>query len=73
MRLSNEKSLEFNHKWFEGKLDSNYNVFDLGSVNYKGYSPNYTLKLNSLQMRNYQSINMYNRSYYNGLFRFIYY
>ena len=32
MKISNEKSLDFNHKWFEGKLDSNYNVFDLGTV-----------------------------------------
>ena len=73
MKISNEKSLDFNHKWFEGKLDSNYNVFDLGTGNYKGYSPNYTLELNSLQARNYQSINIYSKSYYNGLFRFIYY
>jgi len=48
-------------------------VFDLGSGNFNNYSPNYTLELNSLQYRNYQSINVYNRTYLNGNFRFNYF
>ena len=72
-RLSNKQSLDFNYDWFEGKLDLDYKVFDLGSGNFNNYSPNYTLELNSLQYRNYQSINVYNRTYLNGNFRFNYF
>lgn len=68
-----KEGLDFNYKWLDKKLNSNYKVFDIGSGNFNNYNHNYIMELNTLQLRSYPSKNTYFRSFFGGKVRFNYF
>lgn len=72
-RISDKQGLDFNYKWFDEKLNSNYKIFDIGSGNINNYNHNYMMELNTLQFRSYPSTNTYFRSFFGGKVRFNYF
>ena len=54
LEILDKHGLEFNSKWFQNKLDHNFNIYDFGKGYYPSNGKYYGLELNMIQ--NYQHV-----------------